>query len=223
MKLKQLTELVLSLNETPLTRIRLTKAIYFVHKELIRKKLMGTQDITYVRLPLGPAPIGLPEIILDNPNIIIQDIPSNLLYENQTYTINKPIINAKPEVISVTKKTLKLLQAYRTAELVHASQDPSWLAHSNGTEYHLTTADLKNPFPNAQIRFKIHIKATPNNEGGELQATLLRGMLTDIVKESTDLEYPDTVQPPKAPNDQDSLKLRKFTIKLPGWPKKKDK
>lgn len=222
MNLKQLTELVLSLSETPLTRIRLTKAIYFVHKELVRKKLMQIQDIAYVRLPLGPAPIGLPEIILNDTNIAVRDIPSSLLYENRAYTINEPINNAKPEIVNTVKKTLTLLQGYRTAELVHASQDPSWLTHINGTEYHLTTADLKNPFPNAQIRFKIHIKATPNNEGGELQATLLRGMLADIVKESTDLEYPNTTEQHKSPNDQDSLKLRKFTIKLPGWPKKKD-
>lgn len=222
MNLKQLVHLVLSLNETPLTRIRLTKAIYFVHKELVRKKLMTLQDITYVRLPLGPAPEGLPEIIFNNPEITVQDIPSDLLYENKAYSTNHEATNSAPEIISVTKKILGLLKGYRTTELVHASQDPSWMTHKNGEKYHLTTADLKNPFPGAQLHFKIHIK-TSSNEIGSLQATLLRGMITDIIKESTDLEYPDSHEQNKAPNDQDSLKLRKFTIKLPGWPKKKDK
>lgn len=223
MNLKQLTELVLSLNEAPLTRIRLTKAIYFVHKELVRKKLMTPQDITYVRLPLGPAPDGLPKLILDHPEIIIQDIPSNLLYENKTYTLNQTTTEAKPEIISNTQKILNLLKNYRTTELVHASQDPSWTVRKNGEKYHLTASDLKNTFPNPQLHFKIHIKTTHNNETGSLQATLLRGMIADIVKESTDLEYPEIQQQNKAPNDQDSIKLRKFTIKLPGWPKKKDK
>ncbi len=224
MNLRQLTELVLQLNETPLTRIRLTKAIYFVHKELIRKKLMQPADITYIRLPLGPAPDGLPEIILNHPEIIIQDMPANPLYENKTYSLNKPetTSNTRAEIINAVQKTLKLLQGYRTPELVRASQDPSWATHSNGDKYHITTADLKNQFPNSGIRLKIHIK-TPTNEIGALQATLLRGMLADIVKESTDLEYPDAETQNKATNDQDSIKLHKFIIKLPGWPKKKDK
>lgn len=224
MNLQQLAELVLQLNETPLTRIRLTKAIYFVHKELIRKKLMQPKDITYIRLPLGPAPDGLPEIILNHPEIIIQDMPANLLYENKTYILNKPETtnNTRAEVINAVQKTLRLLQGYRTPELVRASQDPSWTTHTNGDKYHITTTDLKNQFPNSGIRLKIHIK-TPTNEIGALQATLLRGMLADIVKESTDLEYPDAETQNKAPDDQDSIKLRKFIIKLPGWPKKKDK
>lgn len=224
MNLQQLAELVLQLNEVPLTRIRLTKAIYFVHKELIRKKLMQHKDITYIRLPLGPAPDGLPDIILNHPEIIIQDMPANLLYENKTYNLNKPETtnNTRAEIINTIQKTLKLLQGYRTPELVRASQDPSWTTHTNGDKYHITTADLKNQFPNSGIRLKIHIK-TPTNEIGALQATLLRGMLADIVKESTDLEYPDAETQNKAPDDQDSIKLRKFIIKLPGWPKKKDK
>lgn len=222
MDLKQLTELILSLNETPLTRIRLTKAIYFVHKELVRKKLMALQDITYIRLPLGPAPDGLLDIILNHPEIIIQDIPSNLLYENKTYTIDQKESGSVSDIVNTTQKILSLLKKHRTTELVRASQDPSWIAHKNGEKYQLTPDDLKNIFPNTQIHFKIRVKATPN-EIGSLQATLLRGMLNDIVKESTDLEYPDDHKQNQAPNDQDSIKLHKFTIKLPGWPKKKDK
>jgi len=224
MNLEQLTYLVLSLNGHPLTRIRLTKAIYFTHKELVRKKLMQLDDITYIRLPLGPAPADLPEIILQHPHIIINDIPSDLLYENKTYTLKsteRPN-NISPEAVNIIQKTLKLLENYRTPELVRASQDPSWFTHANGETYHLTTNDLKTTLPLAPLRFKIHLK-TPPNEIGTLQATLLRGMLSDIVKESTNLEYPDAPAPDKSPNDQDSLKLRKFTLKLPGWPKKKEK
>jgi len=224
MNLEQLTELVLELNEAPLTRIRLTKAIYFVHKELARKKLMKLEDITYIRLPLGPAPDKLPEIILNHPDIIIQDAPTNLLYENKIYSLEKQgtTEGIRAEVASTVQKTLKLLQSCRTPELVQASQDPSWTTHANGEKYHITPADLKNQFPNTGLRLKIHIKP-PANEIGALQATLLRGMLADIVKESTDLEYPNAEAQNKTPNDQDSIKLHKFIIKLPGWPKKKDR
>lgn len=227
MDLQQLTTLILALSETPLTRIRLTKAIYFAHKELVRQKHMRLEDITYLRLPLGPAPEGLIEVISNQPQLAIQDIPSNLFYENQTYSLAPTAApaNLPPEVNQVVQKTLHLLEPYRTLELIHASQDPSWLAHPNGAKYHLTSADLKNPFPNSQLRFKIHIKTTqnpPQNEIGALQAALLRGMLADIVKESTDLEYPDTPSD-KPQNDQDSMKLRRFTIRIPGWPKKKEK
>lgn len=225
MNLEQLTILVLSLSETPLTRIRLAKTLYFVHKELVHKKLMTFQDISYIRLPLGPAPEGLSGLLDAHPDILAQDSPVNLLYDNKTYTLKatEKSPNFDPKIISYVQKILKLLDNYRTPELVHASQeDPSWLAHLNGERYQFTSADLKNPFPNPQLRLKIHIKTTPNDIGA-LQATLLRGMLADIVKESTDLEYPDQATPDKAPNDSDSIKLRRFTIKLPGWPKKKDK
>lgn len=223
MNLKQLTYLILSLNETPLTRIRLTKAIYFMHKDLVRKKIMKLQDITYIRLPLGPAPEGLPEVIQDNPHIIVDHIASGLLYENKTYTINQKYTDFTPETINSIKKLLRLLQSYRTTELVQASQDPSWLTHKNGERYTLTAADLKNNFPNNQLHLRIRIKTT-SNEIGSLQATLIRGMIADIVKESTDLEYPDDkTKSQTTDNDKDSIKLRKFTIKLPSWPKKKDK
>ena len=47
-------------------------------------------------------------------------------------------------------------------------------------------------FPFPQIRIKIRIKRKkPSSQAGALQANLLRGMLKDIVQESTDLEYPD--------------------------------
>lgn len=223
MNLKQLTNLVLNLSETPLTRIRLAKTIYFVHKELTRKKLMQSQDIAYIRLPLGPTPDGLSNIIANHPEIITRNITNtNLLYENTTFTSNQTqSTDYPPEIANTTKKTIKLLQNYPTPHLVRASQDPSWFAHKNGESYHFTQTDLKNPFPNNPLGIKIHIKTTPKNEIGALQATLLRGMLTDIVKESTDLEYPDQSHADQDPQDGDSIKLHKFTIKFPSWPKKK--
>lgn len=212
-----------------MTRLRLTKTIYFVHKELIRKQIMQKQDIAYIRLPLGPTPENLPAALINHPNILIQDLSSNLLYENQSYTIlSQPehLPDAPEGTKTSIKKILKLLRPYSIPELVKASQDPSWLMHANGEKYYITATDLKNTFPNPKLDFKIRLKSTPvNNEIGALQATLLRGMLADIVKESTDLEYPDQDMsdlPPK--NDKDSAKLHRFTIKiLPSWPKKKDK
>lgn len=231
MTLQHLTQLILSLNQAPLTHIRLTKAIYFVHKELVRKKLMQLSDISYIRLPLGPTPQGFPEIIA-HPDITIEHRPSNLLYETKLYRLQQstPPADLPSSTVNIVQKLLKLLETYPTLELVRASQDPSWSAHLNGEIYQLTPADLKNTFPLTPFRLKIHIKTSAHlNEIGALQATLLRGMLNDIVKESTDLEYPDEegTSNPQIPasNDADGIKLHKFILKLPtklpNWPKKK--
>lgn len=134
-----------------------------------------------------------------------------------------------PKIVSSVQQTLSLLNTFSTPELVKHSQDPSWLTHFNGERYELTSLDLKNTFPvipksqklfhssknpnnllskitiklpqKFRLQLKIH-PDTPLTEIGALQANLLRGMLKDIVKESTDLEYPDEASPksPKLDN-----------------------
>lgn len=143
------------------------------------------------------------------------------------------LATADPRVVEGIKQTLSQLNTFSTPELVKHSQDPSWSMHFNGERYELTPVDLKNTFPvlpkaqrlfhnskNPNLISKITIKlpqklrlqlkirpASPSTEIGALQADLLRGMLHDIVKESTDLEYPDEKsEKSKKPQKPEKLK-----------------
>lgn len=205
MGLYDLASLILILNHGPISRIRFSRTIYFVHKELTRKKLMRIDDIAYLRLPLGPVPEGYMTLASDHPDIVIRPIAgSGLSYEAEEFTLpDEPkSVDGSPnaehaeqqQIQRIIQRTLLALQTHPTSELVSASHDQSWTYHKNGERYFLTPADLKNTFPFLNITLRFRLKRPTNNEIGLLQATLLRGMLNDIVRESTDLEYPDEIK-----------------------------
>lgn len=194
--LHDLAVVILACHLHPLSRVRFAKTIYFVHKELVRRQLMQLDDLKYLRLPLGPVPEGFTTLTRPHSGIITQKNPHiNLFYEIEEYLLaDHAKTQLSPTQIAArtsVEKTLALLQPHSTTALVEASRDPSWHAHANGELYQITAADLKNPFPYPRILLKLHFKSRIPNELGALQANLLRGMLSDIVKESTDLEYPD--------------------------------
>lgn len=201
MNLHELASAILFLNQQPISRVRFSRTIYFVHKELIRKKLMRAEDIPYVRLPLGPVPEGFTALALGNTNISVRPIHSpGLSYEAEEFIFTADqALQGEPDhqeaIRRAISKTLIALSTHPTSELVAASHDLSWRTHANGERYFLTSADLKNTFPFTPILLRIRLKRPVNNEIGLLQATLLRGMLNDIVRESTDLEYPDDNKP----------------------------
>lgn len=203
MKLQELARLILSINSGPLNRIRFAKTIYFVHKELIRKGIMRSEDVAYIRSPLGPVPDGFLTLSL-SPYIILRKTNAPLSFDAEEYLLNpeqpetSPPLSIQVQSRPIIQKTLNLLNAHSTASLVEASHDLSWQQHLNGERYYIIPTDLKNTFPFSQIRIKIRIKTKkPVNPTGALQANLLRGMIHDIVKESTDLEYPDTQDQPE--------------------------
>lgn len=218
MKLHELASLILAIENHPVRRVLFAKAIYFTHKTLVNQKLMLISDITYIRLPLGPVPNGFLTLALSYPQLISEktDVIGHLSYESSEFSLAHPdpeaiIASFDPKITTVVRQVLALLDTFPLPEIVKHSQDPSWLAHFNGELYELTPLDLKNTFPvlpkaqrlfqkTAKITFKLpsllrlQFKIPPNStstEIGTLQADLLRGMLKDIVKESTDLEYPD--------------------------------
>ncbi len=196
MTLLQLANLILALNQQPIRRIRLAKLIYFAHKELIRKGIMQPNDIQYLRMPLGPTPIGLVSLTEDsNDEIYTTKIPSPLLtFESEEFSTHltpQAAEQLSPKSSLIIKKLLYNLDKKPTSELIKLSQrDPSWRIHHNGEHYHITSNDLKNPLPRIQLKINI-VRHLPNNETEAIQAALLRGMAPDIIEESTDLEYPD--------------------------------
>lgn len=220
MTLYELSRAILSVSPTPIGKIRFARTIYFVHKELIRKNLMQPTDIAYLRAPLGPVPEGFQRLSLDYAEIMLQKSTSLLSYANEEFSLEQDpseteFLEQYREVLEIINRTLSALAEYTTSELVEASHDPSWQSNYNGARFFLTPADLKNTFPFLKIRFRIKVKhPTPNSindDIGKLQAKLLRGMLSDIVKESTDLEYPDEMptesssKPSNERNEQGSV------------------
>ncbi len=244
MQLSELASLILAINERPIRRVRFAKAIYFTHKALINQKLAQISDISYVRLPLGPVPYGFLTLSTDFPNLIAEktDLAVNPLSYESEFSSAHPdpkslITTFNPQIITLIRQILSLLDSFSTSELVRHSQDSSWSAHFNGELYELTPLDLKNTFPilpktqrlfhktsqtsniiskitiklpqKIRLQFKIHPN-TPPTEISTLQANLLRGMLKDIVKESTDLEYPD-IDNTKTPGEDNKKSSKKGT------------
>lgn len=218
MDLFSLARTILLVNRRPISKIRLGRVVYFVHKELIRKKLMHFEDIAYLRSPLGPTPDGLAGLA-QHQNIVSQhNESSDLSYTNEEFALGKntnqteqeeQMLEQYQEVLRVIEQTLVALSNYSTPELVEASHhEPSWQSHLNGQSYFITPSDLKITFPFLSslrpLRVKIRFRAKPlQNKSGIMQANLLRGMIHDIVKESTDLEYPDESKDyPKAQPNQ---------------------
>lgn len=228
MTLYELARTILLLNRHPISKVRFARTIYFTHKELVRKKFMKIEDIAYIRSPLGPIPDGFLSLARDYTEIIIKHNPSaGLSYAAEEYTINPDahpdeetsMLEQYREILAAVERTLNALQPYTTPQLVDISHyEPSWLEHSNGEIYYLSIADLKDTFPFSPFspkQLKIRLVRPNNNKAGALQATLLKGMIADIVKESTDLEYPDdknTSKPPRKPLNRPFLRL-KFRIR----------
>lgn len=229
MNLPELARTILLVNQRPISKVRLARIIYFVHKELIRKKLMKTEDIAYIRSPLGPTPVGYAHLARDVRDLIIQkNISSQLSYTSEEFAINfsdarreeeSSALEQYRDVLKAVSRVLKMTNLYATPELVELShREPSWQGHSNGETYHISPADLKITFP-VSANIRVYIRPTPlSNKSGVMQANLLRGMITDIVKESTDLEYPDdpknSSKPPQ-PNKKPIFRIKIFR-KTPG-------
>lgn len=220
MNLNELSRAILSLSQTPISKIRFARIIYFIHKELIRKGFMKPDDIIYRRAPLGPVPEALPSLTLNTNHIILKQSDSPLSYANESYTIANNtnedqetlLLEQYRDILSVIDRTLQALAPYNTSELIEASHDPSWQQHYNGSDYTITQADLKNNFP-FNLLHKPRPKKSPANDLGQIQANLLRGMLADIVKESTGLEYPDdpNTNTPPSPESPPILTIKIIT------------
>ncbi len=231
MTIQELAHTILRINRTPISRVRFARIIYFVHKELIRKKFMTPEDIAYIRSPLGPIPEGFATLAENSLNIIVshRDDPDDLSYTAEEYAVRNhtdaeidaetTMLEQYRDILNTIENTLKTIRGYTTPELIQTChREPSWLAHANGELYYITPEDLKKslPTPNfSPIRIKIRLIGHPSSKKSAMQANLLRGMIADIVKESTDLEYPNDAKTntAKQPKQKTARKLK--IIKLP--------
>jgi len=176
------------LNAEPgLSKVCFAKIIYFVHKGLVKKELVGLEDLRFIRMPLGPVPVGFMEITQSQTGIRIEEAASGgLVYNAQKYFSDEDS-NLPDNIKVAVSEMAKVLARFSTSTLVERShRDPSWIERSNGEEYSITVADLANPVPS---RTKAELE--PDIDNQNLQGLLLSGMVNDIAEESTKLEYPD--------------------------------
>jgi len=166
------------------SKVKFAKLIYFVHKELIRSRLVASTELSFVRMPLGPIPVGFMDL-QSQEGILVSEIPTQLLYNSQVYEYggskDSELSPSKKGVISSVLKHLVLMSTTDIVDLSH--KEDSWSKLGNGIEFTITNEDLKTTLP--QI-----VKSKIEDERG-LQEKLVDGMLSDIVASSTSLEYPE--------------------------------
>lgn len=170
-----------------LTKVKFAKIIYFVHKGLVSKKLSSVEDLKFIRMPLGPVPVGFMGLSQDPCFAVSKISNSGPVYNSEIYKLKDGSECFTDSKFSGVVKTLcDQLNKLTTSELVEKSHDePSWINNINGAEYFVSSQDLAMPMPTDSKTM------TLIEDNQKLQEKLVEGMLDDIVSGSTSLEYPD--------------------------------
>ncbi|KKS14319.1 hypothetical protein A2617_03950 [Candidatus Daviesbacteria bacterium RIFOXYD1_FULL_41_10] len=171
-----------------LSKVRFAKILYFTHKGLVQKNLSAPNEMEFIRMPLGPVPVGFKGLDQD-PEIKVTEIATSLLiYDKHLYVLQGMKDYFKEAKLKVIQQISLQLNCLTTTQLVNkAHEEPSWLNHKNGEEYFLERADLEINLPTSKTT---NISSEIDTQ--HLQAKLVEGMLDDIVDESTSLEYPNS-------------------------------
>lgn len=171
-----------------LSKVRFAKILYFTHKGLVQKNLSAPNDMEFIRMPLGPVPVGFKDLSQDPEIEVTEMATSPLVYDKQLYVLQGMNNYFEDERLKAIQEISLLLNRLTTNQLVSiAHQEPSWLNHKNGDEYFLEKDDLEIDLP---ILKSSSVSSEIDTQ--HLQAKLVEGMLNDIVDESTSLEYPDS-------------------------------
>ncbi|OGD94736.1 hypothetical protein A3F02_02735 [Candidatus Curtissbacteria bacterium RIFCSPHIGHO2_12_FULL_38_9b] len=182
-----LAKQILKLTPEGITKVRFAKILYFTHKGLVQEKLSSIKDMEFIRMPLGPVPVGFKGLAEDKEIKIDEVATSPLVYDKQLYTLNDDGVDFTDEKRTVAiKRIVGQLASFSTSEMVAiAHKEPSWMNHRNGDEYYIGVDDLK-------IALTTTKSSGMNSEidTQHLQARLMEGMIDEIVEESTSLEYP---------------------------------
>lgn len=182
--LKELAVRILQEVPDGLSKVKFAKVIYFTHKFLVINGQRRADDIFYIRMPLGPVPVGFMK--LQSSEISMSPRSSALSFDTQVYSLNDRGIRYSDKEQRLVNKVMRALNSMNTSELVEASHlEPSWQKYLNGVKYCIENEDLAVPMPKLS---RIRPEETLTEQ--HLQAKLVEGMLDDIVDESTLLEYP---------------------------------
>lgn len=171
-----------------LTKVKFAKIIYFVHKGLVSDGLAKPDDLKFIRMPLGPVPVGFMGLSKDPSFMVTKVNNAGLVYNSEIYNLNQSASCSTDAKFSGAVETLcNQLDRLTTSELVEKSHhEPSWIKNVNGEEYFVSNDDLAIPLPT-------NTKSLDTVEDNQkLQEKLVEGMLDDIVSGSTSLEYPES-------------------------------
>src|ERR1044072_9186741 len=87
--LNLLAKEILQIVPEGLSKVRFAKILYFVHKGLVQKNINTNADIKFIRMPLGPVPVGFKELINDEDINVVEMSTTALIYDNQVYTLKR--------------------------------------------------------------------------------------------------------------------------------------
>lgn len=185
--LNNLARQILTLAPEGITKVRFAKVLYFAHKGLVTHSSVGIKEMKFIRMPLGPVPIGF-KSLSTCADIVTTIKKSSLLYDMEVFNLATQAHGQyfNEEIALNISEIYEKIAPLPTSELVEVShKDPSWINHKNGEEYFIQKEDLKFSLPSNSSA-----KTDPEIEEQKLQAKLVAGMLDEIVDESTLLEYP---------------------------------
>jgi hypothetical protein len=177
-----------------ISKVKFAKTIYFIFKGLVQEKLFSVEDLSFIRMPLGPVPNGFMALKNDSGLKVMEKNNGSLAYNSQVYFVSDKVNKSKLDdnQKDKIKQLTSQIEEFKTYELVGFShQEPSWVEFPNGTTYFLSKSDLEIKVPKKSLITKLFKKEENVNENGRLQEQLVEGMLSDIVEESTTLEYPE--------------------------------
>lgn len=169
-----------------ISKVRFAKTLYFIHKELVRENKITSEELSFIRMPLGPVPYGFMDLHLRKHIRTYISNNETLSYNTQIYAIKDSKEVNPSDFYQTVERVLKELNSFPTSQLVELSHaDPSWIQKRNGEQYEVTIEDLKVSLPKINTT-----KLSTEIDEQRLQASLVSGMIDDIVEESTNLEYP---------------------------------
>lgn len=184
--LKQLAINILLRSKSSLPKVRFAKVIYFVFKYTVNHDDNSSRDLEFVRMPLGPVPVGFMELINDD-DFVVEETTTGLMYNRQSYYLSNKNSHLIQNYSFDMDKLISKIEHFRTNELVELShQDSSWKSHSNGQEYFINDEDIKLLLPR---KSKLSVSSEVDDQ--LVQARLVAGMESDAIIDSTLLEYPD--------------------------------
>ena len=185
--LNSLAKYVLFVLVDGVSKVRFAKILYFTHKALVQNKFVEAKELRFIRMPLGPVPVGFMSLSQDVQISVISMANVSLSYDSQLYKLSgTPDLGLDDTVKNLITEVVPRLNELSTSVLVEEShKDPSWINFPNGKEYVLSNGDIDVPLP---LKKKNIINKEMDNQ--YLQATLVEGLMEEIVDETTLLEYP---------------------------------
>jgi len=200
--LDKLLVAILFLQPEGIAKVRLAKLSYLVYKGLLQKNFdsLKGQEIIFVRMPLGPIPQHLKEI-LESKKFQYKLEKIGLSYNRQVFYL---ATKEKPSnvLLKSVKEILDEVNYLSSGEMVeYCHNEPSWRSCKNGEDWCISKEDLKRWLPQSKHLFGLGWKKGESprkiNQALDeqfLQAKLIDGMLEEIIEESTLLEYPEEAE-----------------------------